>query len=192
VIKTITLPQRDLFRAQSGLAYVDITTGEFFATDWKAKTSAFRLRAELIRLHPAEIFTSRRRPPPYENRGFPHRPAAWRFEANRCKETLLKHFQVAALDGFGLREMSLAVRAAGALVQYLQETQPEALSSAHQPRHLLIERIYDPGRSHSANLELTETIRGGDEKGSAAACARTAPSSPWETPDDPVGQQTLA
>ena len=52
---------------------------------------------------------------------------SWRFETTRCQETLTSHFQVASLDGFGLRGMTLAVRAAGAILQYLEETQPAAL-----------------------------------------------------------------
>jgi DNA mismatch repair protein MutS len=151
---------------KAGLAYVDITTGEFFATELESKDLGVQLRAELIRLHPAEFLHPEGAPPPYENRGFPTALPAWRFEANRCKETLLKHFQVAALDGFGLREMSLAVRAAGALVQYLQETQPEALSLLTNLATYSLNEFMTLDAATRRNLELTETIRGGDEKGS--------------------------
>ncbi len=46
---------------------------------------------------------------------------------SRCQERLLRHFKVATLDGFGLRGLAAAIRAAGALIQYVEETQPAAL-----------------------------------------------------------------
>ena len=112
---------------RAGVAYVDITTGEFAATELQSEDILSAVRAELMRLRPAEILV----PEGLDlNNGLPGhltRWPAWRFEPARCQEALLNHFQVAALDGFGLRGMTLAMRSAGAILQYLQETQPAAL-----------------------------------------------------------------
>ncbi len=92
---------------------------------------------------------------------------AWRFESGRCQETLKKHFQVASLDGFGLRGMNLAVRAAGALLQYLEETQPAALEAAERALHLFsLSEFMTLDAATRRNLELTETIRQGEVQGS--------------------------
>ena len=80
--------------------------------------------------------------------GTSRRWPAWRFEPARCQEALTSHFQVAALDGFGLRGLSLAVRAAGAILQYLQETQPAALKLLGAHPHLQPERVHGPGCRH--------------------------------------------
>jgi DNA mismatch repair protein MutS len=93
--------------SKAGLAYVDITTGEFATTALSLET----LRAELTRLHPAKSCT--RRPSPLSpGEGWGERlPGhstpwpAWRFEPGRCEEALLRHFQASTLDGFGLKHL---------------------------------------------------------------------------------------
>jgi DNA mismatch repair protein MutS len=78
---------------RAGVAYVDITTGEFAATELEGEDIVGLLRAELIRLNPAEVLL------PEGNEignGFPGsttRWPAWRFQTGRCQETLLRHFQ---------------------------------------------------------------------------------------------------
>ncbi|RMF40147.1 MAG: DNA mismatch repair protein MutS [Anaerolineae bacterium] len=145
---------------KAGIAYADITTGEFAATQLEGAPLE-SLRAELIRLHPAEILhpESLRLP---EN-GLPgHRTAwaDWRFEPGRCRETLLSHFQAASLDGFGLRGMPLAERAAGALLQYLKDTQPAALTLLTGLNTYSVQEFMNLDAATRRNLELTETLRG--------------------------------
>ena len=93
----------------AAVAYADITTGEFAATELPSES----LRAELARLHPAEIihpdnqaltdgFTGHLTP-------FP----AWRFEPGKCEETLLAHFKASTLEGFGLKGQSLCYSRGG-------------------------------------------------------------------------------
>ena len=111
----------------SGISYVDISTGEFGATQLRGEDIQGLVRSELIRLNPAEVLIPETT---ILSNGFPGnltRWAAWRFEPGRCEEALRRQFQTSSLDGFGLRGQSLAIRAAGAVVQYLQETQPAAL-----------------------------------------------------------------
>ncbi|GAB4500030.1 MAG: DNA mismatch repair protein MutS [Anaerolineales bacterium] len=149
---------------RAALAYVDITTGEFAVTEISGDPQTV-LRAELTRLGPAEILHPDNFALP---NGIPgHRSAweAWRFDFSRCQQALLDHFKVAALDGFGLRGLPLAVRAAGAVLQYLQQTQSAALNLL---THI---SVYHTGEfmaldaATRRNLELTETLRG-EAKGS--------------------------
>jgi DNA mismatch repair protein MutS len=151
---------------QAGVAYVDISTGEFAVTELQGADLATTLRAEVTRLRPAEILLP-------DNislsDGFPgHRTPwpAWRFESGRCHETLLRHFQAASLDGFGLRGLTLAQRAAGAILQYLTETQPAALSLLTSLSTYSLNEFMTLDAATRRNLELTETIRGGQVKGS--------------------------
>ncbi len=152
--------------SRAGIAYADITTGEFAVTEIESADLQSAIRAELIRLNPAEVLM----PDNMDlHNGFPGhvtRWAAWRFESGRCQENLLGHFQAAALDGFGLRSMPQAVRAAGAVIQYLQETQPAALRLLTGLATYNLSEFMVLDAATRRNLELTETIRGGDVDGS--------------------------
>lgn len=151
---------------RAAVAYVDITTGEFATTELSGKDIFSLLLAELIRLKPAEILI----PNTLKiNNGIPGHLSpwpAWRFEPGRCEEALLKHFSAATLDGFGLRDMTLCISAAGAILQYLGETQPAALSllTRLSVYHLSDFMILDAATRR--NLELTETLRGTSTRGS--------------------------
>jgi len=107
----------------AALAYADITTGEFAVTELPLEA----LRAELTRLHPAEILHPDTQQLFDNSIGHATPWPAWRFEPGKCEETLLTHFRASTLDGFGLKGQSLPIRAAGAIVQYIRETQPDAL-----------------------------------------------------------------
>jgi DNA mismatch repair protein MutS len=151
---------------RAGVAYVDITTGEFSATELSGADIEGLLRAEMIRLRPAEILHP-------ENiqlsNGLPgHLTSwpAWRFEFARCEGALLDQFQVASLDGFGVRGQPLAIRAAGTIVQYLEETQPAALKLLTDLSTYSLAEFMTLDASTRRNLELTETIRTGKVHGS--------------------------
>ncbi|MEW6092357.1 MAG: DNA mismatch repair protein MutS [Chloroflexota bacterium] len=145
---------------RAGIAYVDITTGEFAVTELEAGADLNPVRAELTRLHPAEtIHPDNLIIPngvPGQLTGWP----AWRFEPGKCRETLLAHFQAAALDGFGLNEKPLAVRAAGAILQYLGDTEPAALGLLTGLRVYTLGEFMTLDASTRRNLELIETLRG--------------------------------
>jgi len=163
---TCIVPSQDGGEPRAGVAYVDITTGEFATTEITGNDLPGLLRAELIRLHPAEIL----HPEPWEvGSELPgHATAwpAWRFEPGRCQEALLRHFEASTLDGFGLREMSMGMRAAGAILQYLQDTQPASLKQLTGLSVYSLSEFMTLDAATRRNLELTETIRGGTEKGS--------------------------
>ncbi len=151
---------------RAGIAYADITTGEFAATELTGPDLAGTVRAELLRLRPAEILHPEGWTPPPDAPGHPTAWPAWRFEAARCEETLRDHFDVAALDGFGLRGKPLAIGAAGAIIQYLRETQPAALPLLTGLNTYSLHEFMVLDAATRRNLELTETLRDGSVQGS--------------------------
>jgi DNA mismatch repair protein MutS len=151
---------------RAGVAYVDITTGEFAVTELEIGENGSALRAELSRLNPAEVLHPDSLPS--AGRLNTHRTPwpAWRFEPGRCQEELLSHFQAASLDGFGLRGLALGARAAGGIVQYLRETQPAALKLLARLTTYSLSEFMTLDAETRRNLELIETLRGGAVKGS--------------------------
>jgi DNA mismatch repair protein MutS len=151
---------------RAGVAYVDITTGEFAVTEITSSDIPAALRAELIRLKPAEIL----HPDTFSlsNGESSHLTSwpSWRFELGRCQEALLGHFEASTLDGFGLRGLPLGVCAAGAILQYLGETQTAALKQLTRLSVYSLSEFMTLDAATRRNLELTETIRGGLVKGS--------------------------
>lgn len=145
---------------RAGVAYADITTGEFAVTELEASDLA-PLRAEIARLHPAEIIYPDGLQIPGGLPGHVTPWAAWRFEPGKCRETLLAHFAAGTLDGFGLKGLPLAVRSAGAILQYLQETDSPALAQLTSLRIYSLSEFMTLDAATRRNLELTETLRGG-------------------------------
>ncbi len=153
----------------AAVAYVDITTGEFAVTELPLEA----LRAELTRLHPAEILIPENQT---LNDGIhSHKTSfpAWRFEPGKCEDTLLSHFRASTLEGFGIKGRGLAMRAAGAILQYLKDTQPDSLNLLTSLRCYSIDEFMTLDAATRRNLELEETLRHstgqaqrGDRKGS--------------------------
>lgn len=150
---------------KAGIAYMDVSTGEYAATELSGGDVKLLLRAELVRLRPAEVIL----PENFSIEGSPghitHLPS-WYFESSQCLDILKKHFQVATLDGFGLRGLTQAIRAAGAVFQYIQKNQPEALQLFTRLSTYSLSEFMTIDSATRRNLELTETIRDGEEKGS--------------------------
>jgi DNA mismatch repair protein MutS len=151
---------------QAGVAYADITTGEFAATEIASGDLLVQLRAELARFKPAEIVHPDSIKFNGELPGFLTPWPAWRFEHARCQQVLKDHFGVATLDGFGLRGLPLAEQAAGALIQYLGETQPASLALLQGLNTYTTSEFMTLDAATRRNLELTETLQGSSGKGS--------------------------
>ncbi|MCI0549612.1 MAG: DNA mismatch repair protein MutS, partial [Anaerolineae bacterium] len=145
----------------ASVAYVDITTGEFAVTELPIEA----LRAELIRLHPAEILYPDNQTLNDGIQGHKTSYPAWRFEPGKCEETLLSHFKASTLQGFGIKGRGLSMRAAGAILQYLKETQPDSLTLLTSLRSYSINEFMTLDAATRRNLELDETLRG-ERKGS--------------------------
>ena len=158
-----------------GLSYADITTGEFAATEIDGPDAARLLAEELARLQPAELLLQEKSGPggkagpgdePWAQ-GIPcTRLPAWQFEVDTARRTLLEQFQVETLASFGCDHLPLAARAAGALLQYLQQTQRGALPHFTSLRTYSTAEFMTLDESTRRNLELTQTLRGGGKKGS--------------------------
>jgi DNA mismatch repair protein MutS len=145
----------------ASVSYADITTGEFAVTELPLEA----LRAELTRLHPAEILHSDHQIMPEALNGHFTPIPSWKFEPGKCTETLLAHFKASTLDGFGLKANSLSVRAAGVIVQYLKDTRPDSLTLLTSLRSYSINEFMTLDAATRRNLELDETLRG-ERKGS--------------------------
>ena len=145
----------------ASVAYTDVTTGEFGVTELEPEA----LRAELTRLHPAEILYPDNLRLPDGISGHLTPWPAWKFEAGKCGEALRAHFRSSTLDGFGLKQNGFAVRTAGAVVQYLNETQPDALNLLTSLRSYNLSEFMTLDAATRRNLELEETLRG-ERKGS--------------------------
>ncbi|HMD82829.1 MAG TPA: DNA mismatch repair protein MutS, partial [Anaerolineales bacterium] len=145
----------------AAVSYVDITTGEFAVTELPIEA----LRAEMTRLHPAEILHPDNQTLNDGIHGHKTSYPAWRFEPGKCEETLLSHFKSSTLQGFGIKGGGLAMRAAGAVLQYLKETQPDSLTLLTSLRSYSINDFMTLDAATRRNLELDETLRG-ERKGS--------------------------
>lgn len=145
----------------AAVSYADITTGEFAVTELPVEA----LRAELTRLHPAEILYAENQHLIDGIQGHKTSYPAWRFEPGKCEETLLSHFKASTLQAFGIKGRGLALRAAGVIVQYLKDTQPDSLSLLTGLRSYSINEFMTLDAATRRNLELDETLRG-ERKGS--------------------------
>jgi DNA mismatch repair protein MutS len=147
-----------------GLAYADVTTGEFAVTQLE---DAALVSQELDRLTPREVVLPESvADAPLPPGAYPTPLPDWRFESGTARQTLLDHFGVATLEGFGIADKPLAAQAAGALLEYLKETQRDSLAQITALRAYSTGTfmVLDPATRR--NLELTETIRGGRVRGS--------------------------
>ena len=177
---------------EAGIAYCDISTGEFAATQVNSSGLAeteLRLEEELARLRPSELITSEWKA---EESGLAQLVAslqalvspieAWQVEFDTARGALHRHFGVRSLDGFGLQEKPQAVRAAAAILAYLQEMQPSALSQLVRLQSYAVSEFMVLDDSTRRNLELTETIRGADVRGSLLDVLDETPDTHGGTP----------
>ena len=148
---------------RAGLAFVDVSTGEFSV--YEIDHVIDRLRDEIVRIAPKEIIANQALPANAAQQPVDLRVAAT-FQLAKAKSALLSHFKTQSLDAFGIEHLKLAVRAAGALMKYLLETQKNALehittiAQYHDQKYMMLD--------HTArrNLELTETMRSRQKQGS--------------------------
>jgi DNA mismatch repair protein MutS len=151
---------------RAGVAYVDISTGEFAVTEFSSKNVQNQIRSEFFRLHPSEILWPDSLPQPEGAPGHLSNYESWHFELGRCTENLKEHFDVATLDGFGLRGKPMAIRAAGAILSYLEDTQRQSLKLLTNLSTYTLDEFMVLDAETRRNLELTETIRTGKTQGS--------------------------
>ena len=154
-----------------GVAACDVSTGEFMLTEVD-KTS--KLTDEIYKLSPSEIICNE----PLMMSGLDIEDLRGRlgimvetmdpryFGDTICKKTLLDHFHVGSVEGLGIAEFSCGVNAAGALLSYLFETQKTDLSHITCIRPYHTEEFMILDGSSMRNLELIETLREKEKRGS--------------------------
>ncbi len=157
--------------ASFGISVVDVTTGDYFVTE---VNSLSKVLDEISKYNPAEIIC---------NESFLmsgadineltdrlgislSAVANWYFDDEKCKKCLMDHFGVASLQGLGLDSYVVGTSAAGAVLQYLYETQKTSLAHINKIRTYVTSDFMFIDRATCRNLELTETMREKNKKGS--------------------------
>jgi len=151
---------------EAGLAYVDVSTGEFAATELTDQDVFVQLRAELKRLSPAELLVSDAVSLPENINGNLTVIPNWYFEPGRAQELIKSRFKVSSLEGLGLKSLPLAARAVGALLKYLQETQKGLSEVQFSFSAYSLNDFMVLDAETRRNLELTETLRDNKPEGS--------------------------
>ena len=146
-----------------GIAYVDITTSEFAAT----QLPFHRAVPELERLKPSEVIAGKGADLSMVKLTVPvTRLDDYWFELEVAQKTMLDHFGVATLDGFGCSHLPLAVSAAGAIIHYIQETQKGVLGQLSRLATYSTESFMALDEQTQRNLELFSSSRSGSVGGS--------------------------
>ncbi|WP_126455746.1 DNA mismatch repair protein MutS [Sulfuriflexus mobilis] len=153
-----------------GLATLDIGSGRFCVLEVDSEVA---LASELQRLQPAECLLAETASLPAADTCI-HELAPWYFEQQAAHRRLCEQFGTQDLHGFGCENLPLAICAAGALLQYTQETQRSDLSHIHA---LHVEATHDSIVLDAAtrrNLEIDTNLSGGQEHSLRAVMDHTA------------------
>ncbi|RXK32929.1 DNA mismatch repair protein MutS [Arsenophonus endosymbiont of Bemisia tabaci Asia II 3] len=150
-----------------GYATLDITSGRFIISEMADINT---ISAELQRTRPAELLY----PENFvdvvlfeNNKGLRRRPL-WEFELDTARQQLNLQFGTQDLMGFGVEKATLALRAAGCLLQYVKDTQRTALPHIHSITMEQQKETIILDAATRRNLELTQNLSGGSENTVAA------------------------
>ncbi len=154
-----------------GVSMADITTGDYFVTEIETDK---KLLDEIVKFSPTEIICNQS----FSVSGIDLEDMKerlgitiyslddWYFDDELCKQALKKHFNVSTLDGIGLTSYDSGTIAAGALLQYLTETQKTSLDNLTSLKPYITTKYMTLDSSTRRNLELCETLREKQKKGS--------------------------
>jgi len=148
---------------EAGIAYTDISTGEFATT----QLSVTQVTNELDRLKPKELVV----PEAFDSSWIVSSVTMsklddyW-FDYEVARNLLLDHFKVVSLEGFGCEHLPLAVQAAGAILRYIQENQKTALGQLTQLSTYSTQSFMLLDEQTRRNLELFVSARQGTSAGS--------------------------
>ena len=144
-----------------GVAWMDVSTGRFLVSEMSGDEA---LASELQRLSPAEVLVSEDATlPALGDHVAVRRLAAWQFDEESAHRALNQQFQTRDLSGFGCEGLALAVSAAGALLDYVKDTQRNELPHLVAIRH---ERQSDAVVLDAAtrrNLEIDKNVHGNED-----------------------------
>ncbi len=154
-----------------GISVADVTTGDYLLTEVE---DLKKLNDELMKYEPSEVICNEAFLVSgfsvEELKGRYHIPVnaleAHFFDDEGCKRILLRHFKVGTLMGLGIQEFPVGMLAAGALLQYLYETQKTDLAHFTHISPYLTSKYMLLDSATRRNLELTETLREKQKRGS--------------------------
>ncbi|CAG35569.1 DNA mismatch repair protein MutS [Desulfotalea psychrophila] len=159
-----------------GLSFLDITTGEFIVADFAGSDGEADILDQLTRLTPTELLVSEEELEDFAETidlattlipGLCITPRPHHlFDFDQSHEKLLEHFAVISLDGFGCETLVEGQIAAAILLDYIEETQKSAIHHIEKLSRLELDAILQIDDSSRRNLELTQTIVGGNRSGS--------------------------
>jgi len=160
-----------------GASFLDVSTGEFLIGEYTDKNEGDEvILDQLTRLMPSELLISvkeRNALAPLIQQLCALIPGicitesdSSTYHAGAAEELLFDHFGVVTLDGFGCSRFSSGIIAAGALLNYIRETQKTAIDHIEKLSPLDTNSILHIDDSSRRNLELTQTIVGGQRQGS--------------------------
>lgn len=154
-----------------GVSYVDVTTGDYYLAEFESEN---QLLDEIGKVVPSEIICN----DPFLVSGIDFADLqarlgmvvsaidAWYFDEDKCYDTLKHHFKVGSLNGLGLDGYSIGIIAAGAALEYLEETQKISLDHITKITPYVSDRYMLLDRATRRNLELCETMREKAKRGS--------------------------
>ena len=154
-----------------GISVADISTGEYLVTELP---DSARLMDEISRFVPAEIICNEA----FYMSGMDldglkdrlgitiYSLESWYFDDSLCREKLLEHFHVSGFVGLGLEDYDCGIISAGALLQYLLETQKNSLSNLTHITPYVTGKYMLLDSATRRNLELCETLREKQKRGS--------------------------
>lgn len=159
------------FPGKTGISVADVTTGDYYLTEVE---DIRRLQDEIIKYAPSEIVCNEQfLVSGYEIDDLKNRLGitvyslqSHYFDEDNCRKILMKHFHVNTLSGLGIEDFPTGLIAAGALLQYLYETQKTSLAHFTHLYPYLTNKYMLLDSSTRRNLELTETLREKQKKGS--------------------------
>ncbi len=150
-------------KEKGGIAFLDITTGEFLIaegnTDYLDKLLQSLQPAET--LHPKNYQAAFKES--FGNGFYTYGLDSWIFDEAFATELLLKQFQTSTLKGFGIADQKMGIMAAGAILHYLKETEHPHLQHIHTIKSIVREEILWMDKFTIRNLELIGN--GEDRKG---------------------------
>lgn len=156
-------------RNRAGVAFCDVSTGEFFVHQFA--DAANRMKDELARIMPREILSSDENLEELKSYASMRGVALTRISDDwlsfsKASKALTAHFGARIITDCGLDQMRQGVCAAGALMTYLTETQKNALRHINQIQRYQAERYMAIDASARQSLELTESLRSRNRRGS--------------------------
>jgi len=164
---------------QTAISWIDISTGHFFAQELPEE----KLLDELLRLSPAECLLPDRRGELFEaetkklTRDITQLTSAivterpgWYFDPYQARQRLLKHFGTATLEGFGISDNDGVISPAGAIIEYLNETQKTALPHIRNLKKINRKKFLQIDPTTLRSLEILQTIRTESQKGTLLDC----------------------